>query len=137
MSKDVFVWSKKDYSFTPERIVQNKLGWSITNGGYLSMRAKDGEWYNFPPESIDCIMFFKPQLFKFSGGVAICVNQNYSDFVNDKYGTDIITLDDYLGWKTIKKDQTAVMDILTLAHILSDNGIAIQGAYDAFFKLMK
>ena len=101
------------------------------------MKANDGEMYNFPPDSIDSIIFFKPQLFKFSGGVAICVNSNYSDFVNEKFGTDIITLDDYLGWKKIKKDQTAVMDILTLAHILDDNGIAIEGAYDAFFKLMK
>ncbi len=137
MSKDVFVWDRTKYSFTPDKIVQNKLGWAIFNGGYLSMKANDGEMYNFPPDSIDSIIFFKPQLFKFSGGVAICVNSNYSDFVNEKFGTDIITLDDYLGWKKIKKDQTAVMDILTLAHILDDNGIAIEGAYDAFFKLMK
>lgn len=137
MSKEVFTWDKNRYKFTPDKIAQEKLGWQIKNGGYLSMKANDGEWYNFPPESVDSIIFFKPQLFRFSGGVAICVNKNYSNFVNEKYGTDIITLDDYLGWKKIKKDQTAVMDILTLAHILDDNGIRIEGAYDAFFKLMK
>ena len=137
MSKEVFTWDKNRYKFTPEKISQEKLGWRITNGGYLTMKANDGEWYNFPPDSIDSIIFFKPQLFRFSGGVAICVNKDYSNFVNEKYGTDILTLDDYLGWKKIKKDQTAVMDILTLAHILDDNGISIEGAYDKFFKLMK
>ena len=137
MGKEVFTWEKSEYKYTPDKVAQEKLGWRITNGGYLTMKANDGEWYNFPPESVDSIIFFKPKLFGFAGGVAICVNKDYSNFVNEKFGTDIITLDDYLGWKKIKKDTEAVMDILTLAHILSDNGIQIRGEYDKFFKLLK
>ena len=137
MAKEVFTWEKSEYKYTPDKVAQEKLGWRITNGGYLTMKANDGEWYNFPPESVDSIIFFKPKLFGVAGGVAICVNRDYSNFVNEKFGTDIITLDDYLGWKKIKKDTEAVMDILTLAHILSDNGIQIRGEYDKFFKLLK
>ena len=137
MAKEVFTWEKSEYKYTPDKVVQEKLGWKIMNGGYLTMKANDGEWYNFPPESVDSIIFFKPKLFGFAGGVAICVNKDYSNFVNEKFGTDIITLDDYLGWKKIKKDTEAVMDILTLAHILSDNDIPIRGEYDKFFKLLK
>ena len=62
MSKEVFTWDKKEYSFAPDKLAQNKLGWQITNGGHLSMKANDGEWYNFPPDSIDSIIFLKPYL---------------------------------------------------------------------------
>ena len=137
MSKEVFTWDKNRYKYTPNGMMQRKFGWRITNGGYLTMRANDGEWYDFPPQSVDSIVFFAPKLFKTSGGVAICVNENYSDFVNDKYGTYLIPLDDYVGWRKLKKDQTAVMDILTLARIFEDNGLRVEGAYSDFFKLMK
>lgn len=136
-NNDVFVWAEEDYAGAEEKIVREDYGWAIFNGGYVALLAKDDEVYNFPNDSIEAIYFLKPELFSFSGGVAIKIAEDYREFAKDKYGTDLIALDNYAGWKKLKKDQSIVADLMRIALILEENGVEIRGEFDKFSKMLK
>lgn len=134
MSQDAFVWSERKYG--TNEIVQEGIGWGIFNGGGLAIRARDGEGYQFPPEAISYLLFIKPSI-GFQGGVCVKIHPDYSDFANEKYGTDLISLDGYNSWNELKKYQGTVGDLIRLANIFDDNGIPVQGDFQKFFNMWK
>ena len=80
--------------------------------------------------------FLKPTL-TYQGAVCVKIAPEYAEFANEKYGTDLISLDGYNGWNKLKKYQNTVGDIILLANILNDNGISVIGDYDKFYKMWK
>ena len=134
MSQEIFVWDENKYGCN--EVVQEGIGWGIFNEGCLAIQANDGEVYNFPPESISYMSFLKATL-TFQGAVCVKIAPEYAEFANEKYGTDLISLDGYNGWNKLKKYQNTVGDIILLANILNDNGISVVGDYDKFYKMWK
>lgn len=135
MSSENFVWSERKYNF--QEIVEEGLGWGIFNNGPFSMRAaSDGEIYNYPPEAIDSLMFFKPSI-GYRGAICLKVTPEYRDFTIEKFGVQLIDLAGYIGWNELKKYPSSVLSFIALAQIFDDNGIPVIGDYKQFCKLFK
>ena len=134
MSRDVFVWNSNDYS-CGDKLEMGHFGWRITNGGTFDIVGKDDSVYNLTPAQVKAMWFFKPGFFKDESGIAIEVARDLRDAAEEAFGTWLPTVCNYESWKKLRSNELIAINIL--ANILGENGVSIEGDYQAFHKRVK
>ena len=126
MSKKYFSWITDKYG--RDEIIREDLGWAITNKGMLEAMAPNGEWYEFSPDMLEVVYYFKPGI-GFPGAISIQVKEEYKEAMEESFGKDTIVI---ASWKSLENNDALLKDVFSFTCIMDDNIISSYGDYKKF-----